>query len=283
MDAALELLDRVVEHPVTDDAEPLVGLRSMAIEAGVRLAFGESPRRRVRPRLYFVRRTLAEPILAAASDFASNGYTLVIEDAFRTREMERELTASDRVLGQFAAMIRAADPTASPTRIVRRLSAVAPACPKTAGHMTGAAIDVSIADSHGRILDCGRPPSRTSQATPLKPPRVSRNATRNRHYVSATLGAHGFAAHPFEFGHYSLDDAFARVIQNDRRPASFAAVNLFPGGAVAPVEDQLASFDDPHELVARVARLLPASRRSGHAITDSRRNEGLRTRTQSRH
>jgi len=268
---------------VADDGQPLVGLRSTATEAGVRLAFSDPPRRNARRSLYFVRPRLVSPILTAASDFASSGQTLVIEDAFRTAGMQRQLTASDKVLAQFAETVRQGDPATSPDRIVDRLSVFAATCPKTAGHMAGAAIDVFVLDSGGRILDCGRPPLRAAKAIPLVPPKASREAARNRRYVSEILRGHGFTAHPFDVGHFSLDDAFQRIIEHDQRPAFYGPLELRPGGVVTPALNQLAPFDNRDELVLRVTRLLRSHPRRAHRTKKTRHDADWRLRPHGRH
>ncbi len=253
MEAGLAFLERVVAHPVEDDGEPLVDVAERARLAGVELECAQRPHVAERPRLFLVREGIVEPLLAAAAELRAIDHTLLLEDAFRTREMQRDLAVADEVLEQLVRTLLSAEPDASVETMAQRLAVVVVARPKGAGHMAGAAVDVTVLGPDGSPLDRGGPYLTVSEKMPMASPFVAEEAARNRRFISDVMLRHGFAAYPFEFWHYSRDDAFDRVAMGDERPARYGAVDLLPNGGVIPVADQLALLHDDADLRQRLA------------------------------
>ncbi len=258
MEAGLAFVERVLVHPLEEDREPLVDIREEAERAGVELAFSQTAHPSGQARLFLVRRGVIGPLLAAAAELRESGHTLLLEDGFRTREIQRDIARRDDVLGQLVAAIRAIEPEADLDTMIRRLAVVVAARPRGAGHMAGAAVDVSVIGPDGELLDRGAPPLTISELMPLASPFVSDEAARNRRFVADAMARHGFAAYPYEFWHFSCDDAFARVAQGDPRPARYGPVELQSDGAVVPVADQLDLLNERDELAGRLERLLHA-------------------------
>lgn len=258
LEAGHAYVQRVLGHPIAEGGEPLVDLADAARAAGVALAFSEAPHALGRPRLFVVRAALVEPLLAAAAELRAIDHTLVIEDAFRTREMQRDLALSDRFLEPLVAILARAEPEASPATLVHRLAVLIAARPKVAGHMAGAAVDVSVLGPDGRELDRGGTYPTVSEVMPMASPFVSEEAAEHRRFVTDLMGRHGFAPFPFEFWHYSRGDVFERVAHSDPRPAAYGPVDLRADGSVEPIADQLTPFHDEAEMAARLTRLVAA-------------------------
>ncbi len=261
MDAGSAMVERVLAHPVEDDGEPLVDVVEGARAAGVELRCSPAPHAFGRPRMFLVRASVLDPLLAVAADLRALDHTLVVEDAFRTREMQRDIALVEGVFGQLVAAILRIEPDADPETVIRRLSVAAQARPKGAGHMAGAAVDVSVVGPDGELLDRGGPYPTVSEKMPMDSPFVSEEAARNRRFVSDAMARHGFAAFAYEFWHYSRDDAFARVTSGDPRPARYGPLDRLPDGRWVPAADQLDSLHDHDELVARVERAMRAGAR----------------------
>jgi D-alanyl-D-alanine dipeptidase len=256
MEAGIGFIQAAYEHPIEDACEPLVDIEAAAAERGVELEFSAEPHASGRPRLYFARPSVAMRLLAVAAELRAMRYTLVIEDAFRTYEMQRDLALTDGVAGKVAAAILLAEPGASLEVIIERLSVIVQTRPKGAGHMAGAAVDVSVRGPDGEILDRGGPYITVSEATPMDSPFVSDEARRNRDFVTQTMSRHGFQAFPYEFWHYSCDDVFARLAANDSAPARFGPVELGPDGTTSPIADQLTLMHAPERFERQLARVM---------------------------
>jgi D-alanyl-D-alanine dipeptidase len=261
LDAGHALVERVLAHPVEDDGDPLVDIAQEARRAGVELRCSQQPHAAGRPRMFLLRAGIVEPLLAAAAELRGLDHTLLVEDAFRTRAMQRDIALSDAVLRQFGATLSRIEPHADAAMMVRWLAVVVAARPRGAGHMAGAAVDVSVLGPDGRALDRGGPYPTVSEKMPMASPFISEEAARNRRFISDVMLRHGFAALPVEFWHYSRDDAFDRAISNDPRPARYGPLDPLPAGGWAPADDQLAPLHDQQELAARLTRLLTAGTR----------------------
>lgn len=256
MDAALLLLAEVRSHPIEEDSSSLADLREAAGSAGVEMSFSTRSHPNGSQRMHLVRRDLVAPLLGAAEDFAENGHTLMIEDAFRTYDMQRSLAVSDEVLLRFGRAMRQAEPDASPERLIERLSVVVASRPSYAGHMAGAAVDVSVLAADGRPIDRGGPYLEVSAVMPMDSPFISRIAAENRSYISEVMGQRGFSAYPFEFWHYSKDDSFGRVLSGESTPARYGPVEVGIGGEVSPLDDLERPLNDPLWLADRLRVLL---------------------------
>lgn len=256
MDAGATFVERVLAHPAEENGEPLVDLPQTAERAGVELVCADAPFLPGRPRLFLVRSGLVEPLLAAAAELRTTGCTLQIEDAYRTAAMQRALAVSDRILPPLIAALGRIEPGVDRATMIRRLAVVVAARPKSAGHMAGAAVDVSVLGPDGRPLPRGGDYPTVSELMPMHSPFASAEELRNRRHVAHVMERHGFAAYPFEFWHFSRDDAFDRVARDDPRPARYGPVEPLPDGRVAPVADQLAPLNPDDEMARRLERLL---------------------------
>lgn len=248
LDAGHAFIERVLAHPIDDDCEPLVDIEQAAHRAGVELVCSTRPHAAGRRRIFLVRAGLIEPLLAAAADVRTIDHTLLIEDAFRTRAMQRDLALSGPVLEPLVAMLRRAEPKADVETMIRRLAVIVAARPKCAGHMAGAAVDVNVLGADGSTIDVGGGYLTVSEKMPMDSPFVSDEVARNRRFVSELMQRHGFTPYPFEFWHYSCDDVLDRVARDDPHPARYGPVDVLDGGRVAVVADQLMPLHDQAEL-----------------------------------
>ena len=254
LQAGLRFVERVLAHPVDECGERLISIRARARSEGIELLSPTEPHATGRQRLLLARPRVVDQLLAAASALEASGHRLRIEDAFRTMEMQRDLALTDSILPKLAAAIRAAEPDASLETMSACLSVVVQAFPKGAGHMAGAAIDVTVVDPEGQELDRGGPYLTISEAMPMDSPFISPKAIANRRFINGIMEDNGFCPYPFEFWHYSIDDAFARIATNDPSPALYGPVGLQPNGGVAPVSEPLKPLYDPEELAAHLKR-----------------------------
>lgn len=252
LDDATRFMAAAGRHPVAESLEPVVPIVPRAAAAGVRLVCLDTPHPAGRARDHRLRVSNVEPLLAAAAAFADAGYTLVIEDALRSVDTQRATAASSAVIGALASVMADADPRASDERIVERLAAVVAATPKTAGHVAGAAVDVSVRDTQGRELDRGARYLDLSARMPMASPFVSEHQRAARALISEVMDRHGFAAYPAEFWHYSRGDALAAVALDSAEAAVFGPVHVADDGRVTAVQDVHAPLNEAARIVAAI-------------------------------
>ncbi len=260
MDEAYAFMLDVQKHPVAECGEPMASLREAAVEAGVTVQFCELPHVRGLPRLFFLRRGLIGDFIAAAREMNERGWALRIEDAFRTREMQKYNALRPEVFPLVLRMTRwELGGRMPPVELLRRrLAAVIAMNPRVGTQCSGTAVDISVIDlPTGTEVDRGSPYLEISEKTPLDSPFVSDEARRNRAEITALMSRHGFRTYRFEFWHYNKGDAYDEYLSGSGRPARYGPVDLDPAtGAVTAVADALAPLNSEEDIEVLIAQTL---------------------------
>jgi zinc D-Ala-D-Ala dipeptidase len=250
--AGARFMEAANARPLVECHEPLVSIPVAAEAAGVPIACPRSPHRTGRPRDHRIRSGNVEPLLGVALDLHEQGLTLVIEDALRSLETQRGAVSSHAVLLAFGEMLARVDPDASDREIVARLGAIIAATPKTAGHVAGAAVDVSVLRADGTHLDLGGPYLDFSERMPMASPFVSGEQAEARELIASAMARRGFSAYPFEFWHYSRGDSLATVACDAADPARYGPVHVASDGSVSPVPNVCDPLSEPAVLAEAV-------------------------------
>jgi zinc D-Ala-D-Ala dipeptidase len=266
MEAAHAFMLSVRAHPVRECEEPVARIDVAAARSGVDMAFSDLPHANGGPRVYLLRETLIDDLLAVAEALNAHGFRLVVEDGFRTREMQRLLAQTPHVIRRVVERTVWETDSAQPPLelLVRRLGALVAASPKVGTHMSATAVDVSVVDrSTGRELDRGGGYLEISERTPMASPFTTPAEREARELITAQMVEQGFVAYPFEFWHYSKGDAFHRVLSNSPGLAPYGAVDIDRDtGSVTAIPnptDTLNHPDDLAPLLERAARDLARS------------------------
>jgi D-alanyl-D-alanine dipeptidase len=240
------------EHPLAECLEPLVSIEEAVARTGAPIVCLDSPHPVGRARDHRIRRGNLEPLLAVARSLDAQGFTLVIEDGLRSPQTQRDAAASRLLARRVGEMLAWADPNAGDQEIVEHLGVICAATPITAGHVAGAAVDVSVRRADGSELDRGAPYLDLSERMPMSSPFVDVEQARARELVTAAMAGQGFIAYPFEFWHYSRGDVLAAVASGTSDPAIYGPVHAAADGSLAPVEDLQVPLGEPAALVGAV-------------------------------
>lgn len=243
---------RASEHPLAECFEPLVSIEQAARRTGTPIVCLDSQHPVGRARDHRIRRGNLEPLLAVARSLHAEGFTLVIEDALRSAQTQREAAASRLLACRVGEMLAQADPNAEDQEIVERLGVICAATPITAGHVAGAAVDLSVRRADGGELDRGAAYLDLSERMPMRSPFVGAEHARARELITAAMAAQGFIAYPYEFWHYSRGDVLAATARGSSDPAIYGPVDVAADGSVAPLEDLRVPLGEPAALVAAV-------------------------------
>jgi zinc D-Ala-D-Ala dipeptidase len=260
MDEAYAFMQRVRSYPIEESGEATVSLPDAATESSSPLAFTSRPHVEGRPRLFLVRESLVEPILAAAQEMKARGWILLIEDGYRTREMQCGLARAPGVLNVVAERVvwERDGGDVSPEDVLKRVAALCANWPRTATHMSASAVDISVVDeATGVEIDRGAPYLALAQVTPMLSPFISPEAAENRAAISEIMARHGFVAYPYEFWHYSQGDTFANFIGKSDQPARFGPVKVDArSGRTVPLDDLDAELNPVSEVADLVKQAL---------------------------
>ncbi len=249
---ATRFMDAVSAHALEESGEPLVDLAAAAATAGSPLVCLSDAHPTSRPRDHRLRAGNVEPLLAVAERLHEQGFVLLVEDTFRSAATQRATGSSSAVVDAFVRMLARSDEPMADDEIANGMMAVVAGTLKRAGHVAGAAIDVTVVDAAGRELDRGAPYLDFSERMPMRSPFVTREQADARAFITTTMAVHDFTAYPYEFWHYSRGDALAAVGGTSSSPARYGPVDVDVTGAVTPLERIDALLHDPVALVAAV-------------------------------
>ncbi len=259
MDLAHAFMNEIMEYPYQECGECLIPLEETVQDVGVKVAFSQSQIAPGLDRQFYIREGLVPQFLSAASELNRLGLVLKVEDAYRSPEMQKQLSLRkgifDIVMNRVIWELDGKKPDAKIIR--RRLGALVALYPKVATHMSGSALDISVLDGDsGHELDRGAPYLELSEITPMGCPFVSSECRDNREKITALMAKHGFAAYPFEFWHYSSGDAISQLVTSPGKPGCYGPVIRNADNSVTPVAEPKRSTIADEELTARIAEAL---------------------------
>jgi D-alanyl-D-alanine dipeptidase len=247
MERGRRFMDRLLEYPVHDRIEPLASIENAARSAGVDMEFSTTPIVGDIPRIFELREGLIEPLMAAGREMNRGGWVLKIEDAFRSRDVQRTVAHQpsifDVLLKRVSWEVGGREPEVE--LVLRRFSTLCANAPKVAGHMSGCAIDISVLDRDTRTeVDRGGRYLEISELMPMASPFAAPEALQHRALITMLMEKHGFIAYPYEFWHYSQGDVFAESLRCTGRPGRYAAVTRDARtGAIEPITDLMAPLN----------------------------------------
>jgi D-alanyl-D-alanine dipeptidase len=241
MDEAYAFMQRIREYPIKESGEPAASLEAAAGERGIPMQFAARPHSGGLARRFYMRESLVQRLLLVAQEFERRGWVMLIEDAYRSAEMQRSLLRSSEVLDVVARRVLWEEPDLplSASRVMKRVAALCANWPKTATHMSATAVDISVLDAKTRVpIDLGAAYLTLSHLTPMRTPYICPTARHNRAVVEELMARNGFVAYPYEFWHYSQGDTYDQYLSHSGTAARFGPVVVdYTTGATTPLED----------------------------------------------
>lgn len=241
MEEAAAFIEAMREYPVQECLEPLASMTEAVERAGVEAEFSTSKIALNLDRVFFLRAGLIDGFIGAAREMNQRGWTMKVEDGFRSLEMQQNVTRRPLV---FDAILKTTiwelnGQIPSPEFMLRRVSALTAIRPKVGTHMSGSAIDISVfSRDDGNEIDRGAPYIEMSELTPMASPFVSPQAQKNRQEITEIMARHGFIAYPYEFWHYNSGDCYAETLTGSGEPARYGAIDFdLATGTIEPISD----------------------------------------------
>jgi D-alanyl-D-alanine dipeptidase len=261
MDEAHQFMMRCAKHPVTECGEPFAPIPDAVEQAGVEALFSDSQVIEGVDRIFYLRRSLIEPLVAVARDMNERGWILKIEDAFRTRRIQKGLARKPVVFDRALKTVlwETEGKTPDPEFMFKRVLALVAYCPQVGTHTSGSAIDISVFNrDDGSEVDRGAPYIELSEKTPMASPFISAEAQANRKAITDLMRRHGFLEYPYEFWHYNQGDVYETDLNG--KPARFGPVDFDQAtGKLTPIDnptEPLNSLDEIRQSIeASLARL----------------------------
>jgi len=228
MESARRLLDDMARYPVAECGEGFESIPDAASDARVEMLYSNTKQAGQFERLFFLRRGLIGNLIAAAKDMNERGWTLKIEDGYRTREMQTAGARRPEVFDGVVKMCRweCGGRTPPVDLVLQRWMVLAANHPCHGTHMIGAAVDVSVfRRDDGSEIWRGAPFPVSSELSPMDSPFVTEKEHENRLAITGILERHGFMHFPGEFWHYNKGDALCQMLTNSGRPGIYGPVH----------------------------------------------------------
>lgn len=239
MESAYGFMSQMLEYPVAECGESLVSLNEVVTAEDLTVVFSQTQIAGRHARLFYLRAGLIQDFVAVAKQLNARGWTLKVEDGFRSAAMQRDIALHPNVLDIVLQKViwEAHGQIPTPALLLRRLSSLSATRPKVGTHMSGSAIDISVLQSADLTeVERGGPYLELSELTPMASPFISKAATQNRLEISRIMQRHGFLAYPYEFWHYSNGDAYTESLTHSGKPARYGAVDFNPAtGRITPI------------------------------------------------
>jgi zinc D-Ala-D-Ala dipeptidase len=231
-DAYRFMFEDILPYPVDECGEKLVSLPDASKSTGTEVMFSALKHVRELDRLFYLREGQIDQFIGAAKEMNSRGWAVRVEDAFRTREIQKYLGRTPKVFDAVLKRViwELGGKTPTPEFMFRRCTGLVATVPKFGTHMSGSAIDMSVVyrDDPGKEVDRGAPYIEMSALTPMYSPFVSPEAHNNRIEITKIMRNHGFIEYPYEFWHYSSGDAYDQFFRKTGKPAKYGAVDRDP-------------------------------------------------------
>ena len=259
MEAGHAFMEVMKAYPVEECGEPMAPLAQAAEQAGIEVRFSINKVAGGFDRIFWLREGLMDDFVSAAREMNGRGWVLKVEDAYRTRDIQRGLACVPSIFDTILKRViwEGGGQTPSPEQLFRRITALVATCPKIGTHMSGSALDISVLRTDGSGVDRGGPYVELSERTPMGSPFVSEEARRNRDSITATMANHGFVAYPYEFWHYSQGDAYGEHMNTSGKPARYGAVDLdLRTGRTTAIENPTNSLHSTEEIRQRIREAL---------------------------
>ena len=160
LDEAHAFMMRGMDCPVAECGERLVSLVDAVREAGVEVAFSDRPHVHGLPRIFVLREGQIAGFIDAARRLNRRGWVMRVEDAYRSRTMQKDIGLMPSLFDVILRKViwELGGRTPEPAFLFKRLLTLVAQMPKTATHMAGAAIDISVLErTTGTEVDRGGP------------------------------------------------------------------------------------------------------------------------------
>ena len=260
MEQGYDFMESILHYPVDECFEPLHSLQDVVKEAGVEVLFSDTQIVPGLERKYYLRSGLINNFISVAREMNARGMVIKIEDAYRDREMQKELALKQEIFDKVVNRLiwEQGGKIPSQSSLSRRLRVLIAHSAKTGTHMSGSAIDISLFHlDDGSDLDRGAPYLELSELTPMSSPFINADCKRNRGLINAIMQRSGFVEYPYEFWHYSSGDAYYEFLLDSSKPGRYGPVDVdISSGKVTPIENSTEPLNNDTEIHVRIEQAM---------------------------
>ena len=168
-----------------------------------------------------MRKSVAISLIETASYFNGHEFILKVESAYRSLDEQK-----GRFTMRYQSM-KTSFPKKTETKLFEMANTYTAGIPILAAHTAGAAVDVTLLDKRGALLDFGAPYNYGGIESITDYPHLSKTVKENRKILKEGMEKLGFINYPFEYWHYSIGDVCAAYL-GGQDTAIFGPVEFDP-------------------------------------------------------
>lgn len=219
--AALKLQDNLTSVTIAELGEPMVDLQALLTAHHIPALYSTRPFHAAcgewggKPRIFWVRATVAEKVMRAAEALATQGIQMQFEDCFRPLGVQEGLFKR-RVQLTVQEHPEWIDQWDKVWQEARSKTAVSP---WMAGHKSGAAVDITLYTLDGQPLPTGNAYPEGGPKVALLYPYVTQAQWSTRQLFCVTMEMAGLRTYPYENWHASWGDLSAAIVQGSATAA----------------------------------------------------------------
>ncbi len=226
---AVVFREQLASVAIRDQLEPLVSLQQIADENEFSWTFSQTPYHSAcgewagRPRLFWVRRTIANRLASLSTELIGADFGVHFEDAFRPTGVQEGLFT------RRYEMAKHEHPDWSHEELLIEAQSKTAFTPRFAAHKAGAAVDVRLRDLRdGTLLDIGHEYPEGGEVVRLDTPYVTQQQWHNRMLLHGVALRADLAMYPFEDWHLCAGDATAHTVDGITDiPAPYGPIKSF--------------------------------------------------------
>jgi D-alanyl-D-alanine dipeptidase len=198
--------------PVKECGETLISLPTLFASHDIPVEFnGDRDVNAKTKKLYFLRKSVAGALLAAAREFLENGMILKIEDAYRSLMVQRIKFLEE------VNELRKTPPRVSLEETKAKANTYIAGIPILAAHTAGAAVDVTLVHKDSLAPVNFGPSYHSLDETSITDyPDIPDKAKENRQFFKKIMEKHGLINYPFEYWHYSRGDVCSAYVTGQK-------------------------------------------------------------------
>ena len=161
-------------------------------------------------RLFLLREGLIAPLISSAEEIRK--YNLLLRFEYMYRRLEDQEAAFVRSVKTFIKKY----PELDKKSILQIAGVFVAATPATAGHLSGASMDIILVDADLKPVDMGVPYIHPGPESTTFYPGISSKAKKNRKILFDVMEKNGFSNYPYEYWHFSMGDKIAARVQGKK-------------------------------------------------------------------
>lgn len=166
----------------------------------------------------FLRKEVAEKLIKVAKIFNKKGFILSLESSYRSLDEQKR-----RFIKRYKEMKRKF-PKKTKVELLQLSNIYTGGIPILSAHTAGAAVDVTLLNKKGKLLNFGASYRHGDIESVTEYPYLPKKIIENRKILKKGMEKYGFVNYPFEYWHYSIGDVCATYLSK-KKYAKYGPVN----------------------------------------------------------